>query len=267
MNPQIESQINGKKERFVESAEDLIFYTNTDESAYPIFIDAHRRVWTKTKPFEILKDEDGFAQKRRLNIPIIATFYVKKVEEISENISHPMLEKAVNVMKEVTGKEVIVKRLAIIYEVHAGDIDKLLGEVKAYAIKVYSDETPYSGAKRESKRAWAVGYEWKKRIAARAPELEKYAYVVGSEGSKGRAYVRVVVKLPVPTQEFVNLFNLAFAATATATATPTADLEKRVAELERLIEQKKAELKALEEQLQSLRAKLQLEKLKTSLLS
>lgn len=241
--------------RVVVSVEDLVFYTNTDESSYPIYVDANRKLWIKTKPFEVVKDEYGVERKRRLNVPVVATFYVKRVEEASENTPHELLEKAVDVVKEVTMSSVTVKRLVITYEVYAGEMDRLLGEAKAYAIKVMTAYTPYSGVKYSGRKAWAIGYEWKKRIVAKAPELEKYVYLKGEEGRKERAYVRVIVKLPVPTQELVNLFNLALGTTtATTDATTTADIEKQIAELERLIEQKRAELRALEEQLHSLKS-------------
>lgn len=233
------------KLRVVRFPEDLIFYTDTDASDYPLFITPNYEVYTKRRPSEI-----------------VATFYVKKVSKVDANLSHELLNKAIEVMKDVTKKPPeAISNIEITYEVYEGDMERLVAEVRAYAIKVFSVDTPYSERKFQSKKAWAVGYDWKKRITAKAPELEKYVYVDGSEGNKGRAKVWVVVKLPIPTEDFVKAFNAVLKQSST-TRIELMDLEAQVKEVEELIKQKEAELQALREQLQQLQMKLRLEKMK-----
>ncbi|MEM4584199.1 MAG: hypothetical protein QW611_04410 [Ignisphaera sp.] len=234
-----------RKVRVVRSPEDLIFYTDTDASDYPLFITPSYEVYTKRRPSEI-----------------VATFYVKKVSEINDNLNHELLNKAVEVIKDVTKcSPATISNIEIIYEIYEGDMEKLVGEVKAYAIKIISVNTPYSGYKLQGKKAWAVGYDWKKRIIAKAPEFEKYVYVDGSEGKNGRAYVWVTIKLPIPTEDFVKTFNAVLGQSSTI-QTELIDLEKQVKEIEELIKQKEAELQALREQLQQLQMKLHLERMK-----
>ncbi|MEM4744901.1 MAG: hypothetical protein QXE70_10280 [Ignisphaera sp.] len=243
----LESETESSKKRIVrivKSPEDLVFYTDTDQSDYPIFITASREVYIKKRPSNI-----------------ISTFFVKEVKAIeSDEVTHNLLNKAIEVMKDVTKKnpEKIAK-IAITYEVYEGDMEKLIGEVRAYAIKVISVDTPYSDYKFEGKKAWAIGYDWKKRIAAKAPELEKYIYVNGSEGKKGRARVWVTIKLPILTEDFVKVFNNVLGSTRT---TVVLDLEEQIKHLEEMIKQKEQELQMLREQLQHLQLKLQVEKMK-----
>ncbi|MEM1703910.1 MAG: hypothetical protein QXQ31_07630 [Zestosphaera sp.] len=242
--PVREGAQNGKApERIVEAPEDIIYHTNTDESDYPIFVTKEREMCVKRRPREAM-----------------ATFYVKDVVETEVELKHELLETSLTVIKEITGKEATVERLEIVYEVYVGDRERLVGEVKAYAIKLISTETPYSGAKYRRAKAWAIGYDWKKRIAARVPQLKKYMYVKGEEWGSGRANVRLYVKLPVVTDEFVKLFNMVLASSATTQV--FTDLEEQVKKLEELIKQKEQELQALREQLQQLKLKLQLEQMK-----
>ncbi|MEM1694238.1 MAG: hypothetical protein QW456_08515 [Ignisphaera sp.] len=241
-----ESESESRKTRIVrvvKSPEDLVFYTDTDASDYPIFITSSYEVYVKKRPSNI-----------------ILTFFVKDVKNIeSDEVTHKLFNKAIEVMKEVTKKdpEKVVKK-EIIYEVYEGDMEKLIGEAKAYAIKIISVDTPYSDVKFEGKKAWAIGYDWKKRISAKAPELEKYVYVNGSEGKKGRARVWVTIKLPIVTDEFAKIFNNSLK----SSTSDVLDLEEQVKYLEELIKQKEQELQNLREQLQQLQLKLQIEKMK-----
>ncbi|MCW4047130.1 MAG: hypothetical protein NWE99_06170 [Candidatus Bathyarchaeota archaeon] len=240
------SSSNSTTQRVVTTAEDLVFYTDTDQKDYPIFITSQREVYVKKRPADVA-----------------ATFYVKSVSKIESEIVHELLEKAIGVLKEVTNHDPEVQRLEVVYEVYQGDMEKLLGEAKAYTIRLVSVSTPYSGVKYSGNRAWAIGHSWKKRIIAKAPELEEYIYLKGEEGKKGRAYVNVIVKLPVVTEELNRLFNMALASvTVSSKVSVVADLEEQVKKLEELIKQKEAELQALREQLSQLKLKLQFEQMK-----
>ncbi|MEM2197379.1 MAG: hypothetical protein QW290_09895 [Sulfolobales archaeon] len=240
------SSSNSATQRIAATAEDLVFYTDTDQKEYPIFITSSREVYVKKRP----KD-------------VVATFYVKNMSKTDVELKHELLEESLVVIKDVTGRDGEVEKLEITYEVYTGDRERLVGEAKAYAIRIITCYTPYSGAKFGRAKAWAIGFDWKKRIAAKVPLLEKYMYVKGEEWGKGRADVRLYIKLPVVTDEFDRLFNTVLAtATATQVSPVVADLEEKVRNLEELIKQKEAELQALREQLQQLKLKLQLEQMK-----
>ncbi|MEM1510568.1 MAG: hypothetical protein QW096_11950 [Thermofilaceae archaeon] len=259
-------QVANSGKRIINTAEDLVFYTDTDKKEYPIYITRDREIWLKAKPHRVeeTKDKWGYTETKKIyDVPVTALFFVKEINEVQsdEDVRHSLLEKAVAVMKEVTKDNVKVQKLSIKYEVYEGDMERLLGETNAYMIKVISKNTPFSGLKCAGRKAWAVGYDWKKRIVAKAVELEKYTYIKGEEGKHGRAYVRVVVKLPVPTEEFTKLFNLALSSIVTQVS-HVSELEEQIKQVEEQIKRKEAELQALKEQLSQLQLKLQLEKMK-----
>jgi uncharacterized small protein (DUF1192 family) len=228
---------NGEK-RIANTATDLIFYTNTDESDYPIYITAEREVWLKARP----------------RAPIIATFFVKRVTEVGD-VSHELHDVAVQAVTEVTKSEPEkISRLEITYEVYRGDVEEALGEAKAYAVLVLSRATPF---RRDRGRAWAIGFDWKKRAAAKYPGIANFLYLK----DLGRYFfdVRLCIKLPVITDQLERLFSAAVSQTAVS---ETGELEAQIDLLKREIEEKRAELKALEERLDALLLKLQLERMK-----
>jgi hypothetical protein len=226
------------------SAEDLLLYTDLDESEYPIYLTSEREVWIKAKP-KIAEAVDEHTKRVRW-LPVLATFFVKSVAEVSDGVSHPLLERAITLVREVTKKDPKVLGLEVVYEVYRGE-DQALGEAKAYVVKVLSCETPFSNVKFKAEKAWAIGYGWKKRIVARASELGKYVYVDGS-GNELRASVRVLVKLPVVTREFETLFCKAVGAPAAA-----GSVDQEIEELERLIAEKERELAQLRAKLEELK--------------
>jgi len=241
----------GEKQRIVNSAEDLIFYTNTDEAEYPIFITSNRELFTKVKP----KDTSNV---------VVATFYVSKVEETSQ-LEHPLRDIAIQALRDITKSTLEkAKNLKISYEVYRGDREELVTEVSAYCVKVESTSTPYSGRKYASSKAWAIGYDWHKRLCAKYPQLARYSYVKGETGSKERADVWICIKLPVVTPEFEKVFNAVL--TTTPTVSVVSELDKQISELKSVIEAKKKELEELEKRLQELITKKQLEELKKAII-
>lgn len=241
-----------EERRVVNTASDLIFYTDIDESEYPIYVTSEREVWLKAKPHTTVA-LDEYTTAKRYNIPVAAMFFVRceRIED-GEQVVHPLLETARTAVSEITKKEPEVFKYAITYEVYRGE-SELLGEAKAYAIKVVSRETPYSGSKGEAARAWAIGYGWKKRLTAKYPQLSPYTYLDGEKGKNLRAYVRLVVKLPVPTPELERLFSAALSqapVTAPQGGEAIQELERLVAEKEREL----SELRAKLEELKRLRA-------------
>jgi len=257
---------NGK--RIVKSASHLVFFTDTDEANYPIYITNEREVWLKAKPHRKVLVRDGWGYettKKVYDIPVLATFFVKEVKDVDVEVSHDLLNDAIEVMKEVTKEESINRYVfEIIYEVYRGDMGTLIGEAKAYCIKIISPWTPFSGVNFSGRKAWAVGYDWKKRIIAKKPELEQYTYIKGSEGKKGRASVRVFIKLPVVTEEFEKLFNIALANT---NVSATLEIEEQIRKLEETIRMKEEELEALRKELEALKLKLSLEQAKKQIIT
>jgi hypothetical protein len=233
---------NGEREkRIADSATDLVFFTNTDEADYPIYLTNEREVWLKARP----------------RAPVIATFFVKRVTEVSD-VSHELHDVAVQAVTEVSkaGPEKVVRQ-EVTYEVYRGDMEELLGEAKAYAVLVLSRATPF---RRDRGRAWAIGFDWKKRAAAKYHAIARFLYL--KDFSRYYFDVRLVVKLPIATTELEQLFSIAVLAVSATQVSVTSELEAQIEVLKKAIQQKKEELKMLEEQLESLLLKLQLERMK-----
>lgn len=174
----------------MSSPEELILATAL-EGGYPIYVTEERELSLKRRPPKVA-----------------STFFVVSVEETVEELSHPLLERLRAAIREVTKKEEKVKRFRIVYEAYRGDREELVGTASAYVIKVVTADTPYSGVKGEAevKRAFAIAYDWLKRITARVPEARSYGGVEKEVHLK-RTYVKVFFKLPVSTLDFNNLFN------------------------------------------------------------
>ena len=249
----------GERVRYVCSPQDLVFYSDLDKSHYPIYISENNSIWIKKKPFRV---ENGVKVS---NAPINASFYVKGVQEITEDIKHHLLEVAIQGITEITKEEPEVKKYCISYEVYKGDMERFVGEAMAYCIKVISCNTPFSGLKMQYDKAWAVGYDWRKRLTAKYPDIERYTYIKGESGRVGRAYVRIIIKLPIVTSEFERLFN-AVIGTTTTQVSVISDLEKQIQSLQDEIKKREVELQALKQELESLQLKLQLEKAKEGLM-
>jgi len=277
--------MESEKKKFADSSNSIIFHTNTDEKEYPIYITSDKEIWLKAKPYRVERTPpqsswDSERVSKHYDVPIIACFFVKDVSrafslrynEVTESnmpFSHPLFQKAFSAIVEIAKPEdwrpTFVQGYEIGYEVYQGDMEKLLGESKAHAIKIISSDTPLSGIKFKGKAAWAIAFDWKKRILAKYPELEPYIYISGESGKHERAYTRVNIKLPVSNKDFDDIFTRALSNVIQQVSIAD-ELEKQIQELEKQIETKKAELKALEDQLSNLKLKYQLESIKKQLI-
>jgi len=186
-----EQEIQEKQTTFskvVKTPEDVIYYTDTDDKGYPIYITVLNTVRLKKRPDAVIK----------------GVIYVKAIEK-AEEITHPLFEHAINAMKDVTGEQPSwIYRTKIVYEIYRGEMEELLGEAAGYAIKIVTP-SKFSGDKYAAKKAFASAYDAKRRIAVKYKEFENRVYVEGEYGRRGRAYVNIVIKLPIATEEFSRL--------------------------------------------------------------
>jgi len=235
--------------RVAENPGLLVFYTNTDEEDYPIFLTPEREVYTKKRPSKI-----------------VATFHVLSITKKDGGIEHELLSEAMEAIKEVSKKEPSAEFFLIHYEIYRGDYESRIGEAYGEAIRLSSCETPFSGYKWDGRKAWAIGYDWKKRISAKHPALTPYIYLRGDSGKKDRAWVRLYIKLPKSTPDLDRIFQLVVGSGPAPVATPLGDLERQIREIEKAIEERKREISALEQQLQQLQLKLQLESMKAAII-
>jgi len=247
-----------EKERYVHTPADLIFFTDTDDSDYPLYVlPPDRKLQYKRLP----KDASA-----------LATFHVKKLEmiakigregegwssvlplsffsssdpmvqpsEIEEKYGIPlteMLEKA----KEFAarGEEVFAKIIEITYEIYRGEYGDFIAEVPARFLYVaivpkYSKDMPVS-------QRWAITYSTLKRMQQKHPifaRYEKYTYVKKYVGKRSGDLPYIVLKIPLPSPEFEKAFEQALGTLPpSAPAAPTAaGAEEEMIDAERLFEE------------------------------
>jgi hypothetical protein len=239
---------------------DLILHTDVEESEYPIYVTDTREIWLKARPHRLEQPKTDYEYPKRVyDVPILATFLVKSAQQTNDG-THELYAQATQALAEISKAEPRVTRFEVTYEVWKGDRERPLGEAKGYIIYLDSQTTPFSGGRFAASRAWAVGFDWKKRLVAKYPQLEKFVQLKGKEVRRGGADVWLRIRLPVATPQLERLFNMAVSSSQVGA---NYELERQVEALKQAIEQKRAELKALQEQLDALLLKLQLEKLKS----
>ena len=193
------------KPRYARSAEDLVFYTDTDQSNYPIFILPNFEVVYRKRPEECHK---------------FATFHVKDVTSSSigidelkakfqDTLEKYSIQKILEVYKSMK-LEPAFRLAEIMYEVYRGDYEELIRECKGYAIFILAllREEKYG----LSKQGWAIAYSYQKRFlslikAQGLSNIEKYTYLKSRRAGKWES-VFLAIKIPVPTPELVEVFNL-----------------------------------------------------------
>lgn len=245
--------------RCVGSAEDLVFFTNTDESDYPIYITPDREVWLKKRPESAVLSLHVLVNTRRYKDVFGSWSFDSESEfvvlagELRVQPDQRVLEAARALLG--LGGDSIGRHLSVFdvkYEVYAGDFERLIGTFDAVVVKLTAESRFYC----TEKQAWAISFEWEKRIKAKHPELAKYVYAKAVIGK--RCYARVVIKIPFAPKELDEVL----AKSMVTQVSLTSELEEQVRVLEEQIRMKERELQALREQLQLAQFKLQLEQMK-----
>ena len=180
--------------RRVTSLEDLIFYTDTDTTEeYPLYILPNFTIQYKRKPSEYILE--FIVNVEKLNDVSISMDEASKNDEYAAFINRCPLEEIKNV-QEITKKDVYIDFYRVKYECYTKD--GYLGDFTAHAVEFFF-KSPYSGIKGEGRRAWAIAYGWKERFLKKYHEskIKNRIYVKGSEGKRGRAYVYLIVKIPL----------------------------------------------------------------------
>jgi len=250
--------------RYINTVEDLVFYTDTDSSDYPIYITPSREIWLKKKP----KDIAYTLHTRVKELQTVTSFFSdendfkEKMDKIG--LANACQNEIVNtsvkaVISELQNVDRRVKIFDVEYELFEGDHERFIDTAKAKILKIIVD----SRFRCFDKQAWAISFEWEKRIKAKYPILQKYIYAKAIIGK--RNYARIIIKVPLITKEFEEFFKKIIPTTITQIPA-TLELEQQIKQLEEVIQQKQVELQALQEQLNQLKLKLQLEQMKQKLI-
>jgi hypothetical protein len=187
--------------RYAKTAEELVFFTNTDEREYPIYLLPNAEIRYKRKP----EDAEKFA-----------TFYVKGIEVLVGEEGRKVRERVATIFevervaKEV-GRRAEAYTYSIQYEVYKGDFEELVASVAVPYIKIRIEPPFPSSASFDEKRAWAIAFTTRKRLLQKLPPdvaalVEKYCYLKEYERKRFEPMPHVFIKIPVVTPEFEKVF-------------------------------------------------------------
>jgi len=225
------SNNNGKKPlppRFAKTVEELIFYTDTSQEDYPVYLSNNFEVKIKKKPEDAEKfavfhlktinvpegyDDDGTSYSRLR--PLLPWEYdVTKRVPIDHYLStYPQLQlplKAiVDVAKDLKAS-VFIRTLQLKYEVYRGDYEDLVAEAPATVVAVYL-QPPYSERSWDDKK-FAITFSTLKRFLAKlpsdlAPAIQKIAYVDKVTSGRLGALPFIKIKFCLPSPEFTKAFD------------------------------------------------------------
>jgi uncharacterized protein YbjQ (UPF0145 family) len=264
MSESVPATSNGQKllQRFARSPEELIFYTDTDESDYPIYLLPNFEMKIKKRPeaqrFAVFHFKSAVVTEYyRTSDWLDRYFYVANVkivglDEYVQAYPQLPLSRLLDEAKALKAS-VAIRTIQLDYEVYKGDYEALVAEASATAVSV-AVCPPFSGANSE-KQMFAITYSTQKRLLAKLPELNDKTYVAKIWGR--RSYIPcVMVKFCLPSHELVLAFEevKAYLAVAEApSARPIRPIDQEIEELERTIAEKERELAELKEKLQELR--------------
>lgn len=145
--------------------------------------------------------------RRRKEGNVLFVLYVKRASR-EEGVKCPALaekvERAKKAFEEIAGGEVKAATFSFLIEAYEGDYKKQLGNASISVVTLYK-ETPFAGAKWQARKAWAVGYDWVKRLAVNGiqarvvgVEMRKYAdVVVAAELVHAEELVKVLSASPL----------------------------------------------------------------------
>jgi len=209
--------------RFAKSPEELVFYTDTDQSDYPIYMlpsleikmkkrpeDVERYATFHLKTVEVKSFYDGKDYLYRGLPALLGGREGNKVKDLNDYVrAYPQLplQTIFNVAADIKCT-VYVREMQLNYEVYKGDYEELLSEAAATVLAVIL-EPPYAD-KFENQR-FAITYSTLKRLLSKLPPdittlIQKIAYVDKKVGSRSGAWPFIKIKFCLPSPELSNAF-------------------------------------------------------------
>jgi len=219
------SNENSQEKKFIpkyaKSPEELVFYTDTDQRDYPIYLLPNFEIHYKKKPVDAekyvvfhVKSVERVDSYCNFNYSTLCTSAAThlSLDEFIEKHDAELFKTIINTVDE-KDRKINVYATIIKYEIYEGDYDELLGEAEAKALFL-KIEPPYP-LRADEKTKFAITYSFLKRLLAKLPQdirekVEKLAYVSVDhiERKLGRFPV-IKIKLPVPSNELQELFEKA----------------------------------------------------------
>jgi hypothetical protein len=220
------SNSNDKKfsPRFAKTPDELVFYSDTDQSDYPIYLTPSFEVKIKKRPedveryatfhlktVEVKSFYDGKDYLYRGLPPLLGGRSGNKVKDLNDYVrAYPQLplQTIFNVVADLKCT-VYVREMQLNYEVYKGDYEEPVAEAPATVLAVIL-EPPYAD-KFESQR-FAITYSTLKRLLSKLPPdvattVQRIAYVDKKVGSRSGAWPFIKIKFCLPSPELSNAFN------------------------------------------------------------
>ena len=205
--------------RFARTVEDLVFYTDTSQKDYPVYLTSNFEVRIKKRPegekFAVFHVKDlavvewydgGFSRLAGL-IP----FDGKKMglEEYVNSYPQLPLKPLFDVAAELRAN-IHVRTLQVTYEVYRGDYEELIGEAEATVVAVYI-RPPYSEQAAENQK-FAITHSTRKRLLSKLPpdvasQVDRIAYIDKVFGRRVGTLPFIKVKFCLPSQELARAFD------------------------------------------------------------
>jgi hypothetical protein len=221
------SNSNEKKfsPRFAKSVEELIFYTDTSQEDYPVYLSNNFEVRIKKRPEDAEKFavfhlksveiaeryDDPEASYSRLRHRLPSDYNVTKEVTVDHYLStYPQLplNAIINVAKDIKTK-VFLRTLRLSYEIYRGDYGELVAEAPATVVAVYV-QPPYDERSWDDKK-FAITFSTLKRFLSKLPpdiatSIQKISYVDKVTAERIGALPFIKIKFCLPSPELAKAF-------------------------------------------------------------
>jgi len=255
--------------RFAKTPDELVFYTDTGQSDYPLYLTSGFEVRIKKKP----DDVERFAVFHVKSIRVVEeydsdsyrrlAFYLPrgdKTVKLDDYVkAYPQLP-LVDLFRAIDDVKaaLYVRTLQVLYEVYKGDYEELVSEAEATVVVVYACP-PYSDHAAENQK-FAITHSTKKRLLLKLPpdlaaRLDKIMYIDKAFGRRVGTLPFIKVKFCLPSPELARAFEevRAYLVSQAPRIQIQKDLDEAIAELEKQIAEKEKELAALKAKLEELK--------------
>jgi hypothetical protein len=208
-----------RKVRIARTPEELIFYTDTSQSNYPVYLLDTYEVVLKKKPV----GAERLVTFHVREVPVVECYdsrhdYFRaycnnqiRIEDYVNKYSQLPLKQIIDTIRALGLRDPSIETVKIVYEVYRGDYEEFVDEAPGYAV-VLIIPPPY-GPYDEERKKWAITFSTAKRLLSKLPPdvasaIEKYIYVDKIYGTRKTGFLPYVkIKLPVPTPELERVFS------------------------------------------------------------
>jgi flagellar biosynthesis chaperone FliJ len=207
--------------RFAKTVEELVFYTDTKDSDYPVYLLPSYEVRLKKRPndvekfatfhFKSIEAVEKCDPERNIIVDLLAD--AEKNMTIDDYVkSYPQLPLSA-IVKTIQdlGASLHIRTFKLAYEVYKGDYEEFVTEAPATVVMLYI-VPPYGLRSTTTDQKFAISYATLKRMLSKLPPdvssiVQRITYVDKLSTHK---YILPIIKIKfcIPSQELVNAFDI-----------------------------------------------------------